>query len=424
MASRWLRRFSFNTERLYNDSLKGWPAKAFACFVRYVLGFTFQAENYSGAESWTTTVKNGTNGALSGTDFLFTDATAASFVQADFQRWILIEDNTNPENSGMYLIKRVVSSSVVEIDFATAPTEFPTAASSLNWWIVGEDQELPSSNDWVRLQSRHTTGWAIQILHYEGFYFEMQFKVSVDGQWATTGKVLGDASGDSPLFSFSHSNGSAWDKLYVEADYDGEWFHCWRTQQDNGRVELEPSSEGFIVARITETESGRVDDEKLVFCGSNGAGSLGPPYDLFSRGYDSGFEKYVGMARYWDELSQSQQLAFMVDVSSAGYADSFVNENLFDVIHHNRRIGSKLELFEGTYLIADPQNYDNRYALLGKMTGHWTTRAFPTDPHIDWRYGYREAHALAVLSVGGTRNRMMVQDGIVVRWPGYSNGEV
>jgi len=423
MASRWMRRLSFSVVRLNAASKQGWPAKAIACFMQHVLGFTFQSENWSGGGSFTDAVKSGSDGALTNSDWTFTDSVAGSFVQDDYHRWLLVADNSNPGNAGLYLITKVVSANQIEVDFATSPIEFPTSASGLSWWIIGEDQDLPADGDYVRLRSRHATQWALQVQHTSGFYHAVKFQMSPDGQWS---RILGSiAGGDCPAFSYVEANGSGWNKMYIEADYDGEWFHFWRTQQDCGLTEYEPSPDGFIVARLTETEAGREEIEKTVFCGPADVGYVGTGYDFFGRAFDTNVppQKYL-MARYWDVKSNQQKLAHMVDMSYYGYAEAFVVDVDFDPVHNNRRLGNKLELFDGTYLITDPQNEINEYALLGKMKGHWTMRALPTDPYLDWRYEYRESHSLMVLSVGGTRNRMMVHDGIVVNWPGFSNGEV
>lgn len=412
MASRWFRWYNFTTYSSYLFQ------KAIALFLNKCMDFTVQA-NVSTNGDWFSTEKNGTTGAFGGSDWNFTDS-SAPFVSSDRDKFIVIKDNTNPKNAGVYRIRRFNSSTSVEIDFLTCTDEFPAASTGLSWWIFAGDYQLPDDyqDDYCRLKSRHTTEWAIQLQSWQNSNW-LTAAVSVDGTWETSGRILGSTETLRPRIEVGVGLGRDY-VLFMEGDYDGGWLTAWGRKLTEGWTYNQGMPfAGWMIARLDNiVESGKTEYEKIVLTGGN----LAIP--AFESNYDT---SSIGKCRYWFEETSEEKEAYMIDASYFGYVACFVkNAPMFQdgqIPEMNKRIGSptkgKLPLTKGTYVLADPNNTDNLYHMLGRMKGHWRMNIFRPDPASGSNAASR---TMTPVDLNGTRDLMIIADGFVINWNGYTNG--
>lgn len=133
MASAWLREIQDSTPAFGTGMTFYFRCLAF--YLTKILGFTDFAEG-AGWSGILSSVKNGTNGEfnLTGTDKQFRDTVANSFVADDTNRWMVVVDPVR-RNAGIYKIT-YVSSSVVDLDFRSGATEYPTQTTGLEWYII------------------------------------------------------------------------------------------------------------------------------------------------------------------------------------------------------------------------------------------------------------------------------------------------
>jgi len=421
MASRWLRflhRGSVTTQYCYK--------KIVALFLAKCMDFTVQADVATGG-SWVSTEKNGSTGAFSGSDWNFTDS-SAPFTKSDYGKYLIVKDNTNPANAGIYYIRKFNSTTSIEIDFFTAPDEFPASSTGLSWWIVGKDYQLPSDpTDYCRLKSRHSTQWAIELTGLSAHTGSLIINVSVDGTWETSGRILGTDAGagdEGPGLDVSTGFGDDC-VIIVEGDYDGEWLHLIDHTIADGSSHLLARPCGVLIARLDNViEAGKTDHEKIVLAGGNTAGGIN--YRWWQSSYAS---DDLGYCRYWHEDTSQQKIGYMITLSYFGSAQCYVIDNLpwysEATPEFNRRIGTpeiaKMPLYDGTYVLADPHNNDNLYHFLGRLKGHYRTTRFPNDPTQLSASGppYRY---MTPLNLNGTRDTLIVADGFVINWNGYTNG--
>lgn len=199
MASHFLREMRFLTTPARNGT--AFYAKCLSLWLYQVLGFTNFTEDVSGEagnETYDPTdssygyEKTGSNGVLSSSSFNFVDATAGSFVAGDAGKWILIIDASNPENSGWYRISAYVDANTVTIDFRSAASEYPTAASSLTWYLMAEDFETPIVNgSYFRQRTPYVDTSSTSANHT--FTAATQTIARASGSFITDGFVAGDS---------------------------------------------------------------------------------------------------------------------------------------------------------------------------------------------------------------------------------------
>lgn len=420
MASRWLR-FLHRGQVMPQYCYK----KMVALFLYRCMDFTLQSDVATGG-SWVSTEKNGSAGVLSNSSWNFTDS-SAPFTASDYGKYLVVKDNTNPENAGIYYIRKVNSTTSIEIDFFCVPDEFPTASTGLSWWIVGKDYQLPSaSSDYCRLKSRHTTEWAIELTGLSAHTESLIINVSVDGTWETSGRILGvDAGDEGPSLVITPAGFLGDDfVIVVEGDYDGEWLNLIDHQIANSSVHRYSKPKGVIIARLDNViESGKTEHEKIVLAGGNVTGYAG--WRWFESNYA---DDDLGRCRYWHEATSEQKIGYMIATSYFYASNCDVKESrpwdsdaLFEF---NKRLGSygrsKIPLYDGTYVLADPNNTDHLYHVLGRLKGHYRMNVFPTMPNAgstDIQYRY-----MTPLNLNSTRDLLIVADGFVINWNGFTNG--
>jgi len=407
MSSRWLRFFHMPEQGV------SFLHKVISLFLAKCMDYTVQA-NVSVSGDWFSTEKNGTTGSFSGSDWNFTDS-SAPFVAGDRGKYLVVRDNSNPENAGIYYIRKFNSATSIEIDFLTVPDEYPKASTGLSWWIIGKDYQMPATNDYCRLRSRHTTQWALQLEIKQNANW-LYCGVSVDGQWETTGRILNTTYNQNPLIY--GDTGAGDDSLvFLEGDYDGEWLNATYSLIGDAYNPRFGIPYGFIIARLDNViEAGKTEYEKIVLAGANGSGN-----------FESNFSSdSVGYCRYWNEDQYTWKIGYMIGLSYLTATSTFVkdltlfNDGVVPVL--NKRIGSsthgKIALMPGTYVLSDPNNTDNMYHMIGRMKGHWRMNRFRnalSDNH-------RDSRMWTPIDLNGTRDKFIVYDGFVINWNGYTNG--
>ena len=405
MSSRWLRDYPV---------LDGWYGntfhwiKAFTQFLHKVLGFTIQSTTCPAGRSFTSTEKSGMGGSFGGSDWIFT---GSGFDQSDAGKIIVLEDNTNPRNAGVYVIRRYISATQIEIDFQADQYqgEFPSAGSGINWWIYSKTYELPGNGDQIRLQSRHTTGWALEINFTTGGYTARSYiRVATSGDW-TNGPILnrGTALYFYPCQGNEQVEASV---INAEADYDGEWLNVFTRAVGNASTYYNEkwSMGGFVIARIDELEPGHSDDEKLVVCCA-----LDYTYSDYSfwRSIDTTYR--IGQVTAWSDLLHGVIYGAMVETTAGGYGYGFTKYVYREV---NRRIGNKHLIIPGTLVILDYNNTSGIYQILGRIKGHYTTKAFVGGLGRNGDL----FRAMLPMTRNSYKDLLMINDGWVINWPGVT----
>lgn len=382
MARHWIRdAFAYNTGNYYGARFM----KQLTTWLINVLGYTFQSQSIGGSGSFITTEKSSTGGtaSFSGSSWTLSDS-SAPFVQADTGKWICIYDATHPENSGIYRLQDFLTTSTIRVDFACEPTQYPTVSTGIKWWLAAYDYQVPNTNsDYVRLQSPHSTGWAIELKIQD---VHVIARVAVDGNWSGS-KILGSGNCYTYLssvisrYSYYSVVGTTDGKELVIATYD--------RAADSTRNQLS------IISEITPIEAGLPAIDLIGLAGSWEDVSVA---DTAARNTDA---QYTGTVGVWSSRANAGQLVYMVGYTSGGNANSLTG---LTTRERNPRIGNKNECMYGTPLCLDYNNTSGRYQLLGSLGGHWTTRgSLPrTQP---------------MTSDGTKRDRLHVWDGFVIQWP-------
>jgi hypothetical protein len=354
------------------------------------MDFSFQSESVGGGRSWVSTEKNGTNGAFSGSSEIITDAIAASFVSGDVGKFLIVKDNANPATGGIYKIIQFISTTQVMIDFRAGYGEYPATASGLSWWICGGSYQVPIVGEYVRLQSRHTTGWAIQITYGDWPYYGMWFMVAPAGNWSSN--VIG-------VFSDPHRYSTGWTvsgvdgpypgrtTFWAEGDYtDCEWLNFWRTPiEDN--IGSNPAQryghpQMLRIARLTPVDVGHVDDELILLQGPGLPGQAATA--LGDRSYSYDFSRGLTYSR----LAAGTVVGYLFDYSLGDYTYGFARWQGRQV---NWRRGGKIESFVGTPYVIDENNLSGRYQIFGYVKGHWSIPIIPSrDPGMTGIMNHQE----------------------------------
>jgi hypothetical protein len=404
MSSRWLREFPYST---YSTDQSFYP-KLYALFLRYVMDYTLQTESVAGGKSFVSTDKSGTGGSFAGGNYVFT-ISSGLFDSSDVGKYLIVRDNTNPVNAGIYKINWYSDTNNITIDYKAGYGEFPVASTSLTWRICGSTYQVPSTaSDYVRLQSRHTTGWAIELSLTTSLW--MRVRVATAGEWVV--KTIGNFTGldqAQDTIGLRKQSGGLYVSYYAEGDYDGEWLHMW--MQYRGDTSLDDTGgpiQLVSIERVTPIEAGVTDPELLVLYGPSLR--VTNVNDGGGRWYSSDYAH--GQA--WIDNIQSEGNGFMFDYSSSLSSTAFTRWNNREV---NWRRDGRLEAFHGTPFILDENNAYGYYRLLGYMKGHWTVPFMAMSYSKDLDYvAYRKIHRMVTMNMSGTRDKLLILDGIVVPW--------
>ena len=380
MASHWMRELRF-TQSPINYGLFAYMKFTYL-FVRYVLGYSHVAD--STGTSFGTYEKAGSNGVLVNSSFRFTDSTASAFVAGDVNKWILIVDSSNPENCGWYQINNYVDADNIDISFRTGATEYPTAATALTWYIVGETYDMPSVFDsYFRLRTPHADAWDIEF-RANDTDDHVEVRVSLDQDWTAAGKVLGPVWGSRIISSAYNPT-----YYYLEGDSDGSYLHMiclYVGYQDMSSI-----------VKITpwETSPAHSDDELWALMGhtiNSGAIDRKPT--------TSGW----GHLYIWrDRVGEQREGGVLEWSSNTGTTYGFTQ---YAAREANARTG-KNDVMYGSHGITDSSNIIGEFEYLGLLNSHQSIRNNLSKMQtVDYE--------------GGTKNRIHVADGIMLPWPGYT----
>jgi len=126
MASKWLRGIMIDSGNA--TYWTNYWKKAYALWLNKIMEFSVVEDSCGGGNSWFSTEKNGSNGSFSGSSFTFTENTTAPFALSDVDKFIVINDNTNYINAGIYRVVQYISTTQVVIDYQAGFDEYPLAS--------------------------------------------------------------------------------------------------------------------------------------------------------------------------------------------------------------------------------------------------------------------------------------------------------
>lgn len=390
MATHWLREITTTA----TGTGTGFPfsAKCLALFLQNVLGYTNFTETVSGG-SFISTEKSGANGSinLSGTDFIFEDTTAAAFAGVDTGKWIVIQDLTNPRNSGIYKATFSTASRVT-IDFRSAAAEYPTqnTFANLSWWMLADNYQVPgTTGDFFRLRTPHANGWEIQVSFYDpSSYPGLIVAIAADANWGGS-KILTD------VYTGADNTAVIWN--YCAADTEGEFinffFHNSTTNEYGG----------FVAANLDLTEPDRVSSEQVVLMGCRSSGTNIYTNTTYTRDYS---DYMLGRGDVWSEKEQHAAQCYMMEASYDAESDGFSGWTSRTV---NVRNSNQWDFLGGVPVVVDPIYIlynQNEFEIAGRVKGVLLTSGAAA---------VRTAH-----NDTGTRDKFHILDGLAIEWPGVT----
>jgi hypothetical protein len=337
--------------------------------------------------------KSGTNGSINttGTDKGFQDTTAASFVGGDTGKWILIQDTTNPENSGWYKVTYVDASNVT-LDYRSGAAEYPTqnTGANLSWWLAADNYQVPDRHEaWWRLETPHANGWAIEMMYeYPSTDQMLSIRVAVDGSWVGS-KIL-----SSVLIGVDNSE-VPW--FYCAADDGGEFINFFFHNNSDGFYG------GFIAANLDLAEPDRVAEEQVVLMGNRGASAGQYNGDTYVR---DASDLKLGRGNIWSEREQVERILYMLELS---YKEEYNGFSGWVSRTVNVRNSNQWDVIEGVPVVVDPisQLYpQNHFEIPGRIKGVFLTSGAAAE---------RTAQ-----NDEGTLDKFHIQDGLAIEWPGVT----
>lgn len=202
-----------------SDAWKRAQQKAVYQFLKYGCGWTNDATN----ADFDSVEFSGSDATFDGTSWVLTSA-AAPFSATDVKKLILLNAPDDSVTTGVYMIKRYISATQVEIDFRADPTsEFPadnTLGTPITYRVWAHDYASPSSNgDYWRIQSPDSSNWAIEWRYYSAD--EAWIRIAVDGNWGGAKFIGGDSSSENDL-NYGIDNGEGHGFINVIAEDNGE----------------------------------------------------------------------------------------------------------------------------------------------------------------------------------------------------------
>ena len=408
MASHWMREVKFTEDK--TNGVRDIASKFIYFFLRYVLGYTHVDQNASDGKSFQTYEKTGTIGSFTGSSFRFTDL-SSSFVAGDVNKWILIVDTTNPENCGWYQIVNFVDVDNVDINFKTAIDEYPTAASGLTWYLIGEDYDVPHTDgDWWRLRTPHTDAWEVELQLSDFYEYGnrrvFQFRVSLDQVWTASGKILGPCTGTCETNTEAYATYST--HYYVEGDSDGSYLHFFTLYSHGGSQDARAMCSIVPMIPWNDVPSHSAE-EKIALMG-------GRPVSYGGHSYVDSVNAISRINCVWDENSPLYTWSNLYVWRNAGFqqvkggtltsSKYYPNQSFTGLPTrqlNSRRGGNDTRV--GSPAIIDYNNAKNSYEL-GILGGHESIRDTFT--------------GMQVISQIGTRDKVHVGGGVLLPWPGFT----
>jgi hypothetical protein len=372
--------------------------------------------------SWTETVTNSgfvltqPTGGLNG--WVLEEKTTTPFViNQDEEKFVLIVDPTNDVNNGWYMIRRVISTSKVELDFKAAGDNgeaFTAVASGLTWYMTANDFEIPSTNgDLFRLDSPSAQGWSIEIARAETFFDEtLSTRVAVNGNWGG-GKIIGPTE-----FETSVEGHRAF--LCMELDTDGTYMNIWMTSEWHDRSLQRQTA--IMIDEISKIDPEFTADESVIIVGP---GTAAAGYTPFNR---NNTVNEMGHIYMWNEELNEQIDAWMVDLSVANNYQGITGSSGASYPEGNRRLnranysweGPLNEVFDGTLIIKDPatDTYpQNHFELVGWTNGHLVVKNFSLrGPDAATDLDYKPLRKNVQINFGGDKNKI-ASGPYMFNWP-------
>lgn len=383
MAAHWLREIHLQNGSPYAGY--AFYSKMLCWWLYNVLGYTNFAQSVSSGSYDPTGAATGTNGALSNANFNLVDSTYGAFSSGDIGKWVLIKDLTNPLNSGWYKITAFVDANTVTIDFRSGPSEYPTTASGLSWWMIAEDASVPNTvGDYWRLRTPHTDGWELEVeLNSDTSGGLLHIRLSLNADWTGSGKILGDV-----LMGHDSQNDASQFYWYAEGDTEGSHLHVyWHGTSGGNRL--------WSIGKVAPYETSPTHPASELWALA-GAGSS-PSYTSQLIDRNAGWTP-----RVWRERDASNNTASVIEWGYNGGAEGFTQWGSNEA---NARTG-KTDIRPGVDLAVDYLNASDKYELIGVMGGLEECR--------------NNFSKMQTLDDAGTKDKVHVRDGILLPWPGVT----
>jgi hypothetical protein len=364
-------------------------------------------------------------GGLDG--WVLTDSVYGAFTTGNVGATVCVVDPTSAVNNGVYRVRRFISSTKIELDFAADLDngEAFVAASGLTWYIWGTAYDIPATNgDLCRLASPHSSGWAIEFsrINWGGQESDSGVRIATDGNWGGS-RILGTKH-LATQYATSHIKVT----LCVEVDLDGDYLNMWYTWNSGapGTGNIESILAGVLVSTLETIEPDRATYEKTALFGMSTY--LVVDRTQFARFNDSYFDRVLGCGFIIDEASgvPVQRYCFLVDPSYLGSTDGFVSWTNREA---NSRLASrtasqllpwdvpKNDVWEGSLVIQDFNDESNvgSYEFIGWAKGHQVSRRLDYIPN-ESTYTTRRNN-IQCSQDGGDRNRIYTAAGFIFTWP-------
>jgi len=375
--------------------------KFFALFLEKCCGYTFVSESVN-TGSFRSTEKTGTGGAFAGSTFTFTRSGGDStFASTDLGKWILILDATNPVNCGWYRIIGYTDANTIAIDFRSLPSEYPVAASSLSWWLMADNYANPSSDgNYIRLQTPHADGWQIQLMAtYSGN--ELALRLSLNGDWTATGKILPGTGDLSPAYPRIKGNYGGGENLWCFglANTEGTMLHLWTYGPTLWYQPQHMCSVSLIEPFDSQHD---VASERWALQGVN-LGSGGNYFVNPWAHYDSRYLQWGNLVTWQERFNVAKNYCYPLDPTRSWEGEGFSYSSGHN--EANARTG-KNDYIDGTLMVKDYTNARDDYEIFGIVRGAYRMR--------------RGFSAHKPLSRVTAKDTLHIANGLAVDWPGIT----
>jgi hypothetical protein len=323
---------------------------------------------------------SGLTGGLDGWEL--TDSGTPFTVGSDEKKMVCIVDNTNTENMGVFIIRRVASTSKVELDFKANKNggEAFTASSGVTWYMFSKSSDIPNTDgDYFTMRSAHASNWEVKIIRYNGY---ITFNVAVDGSWSGS-KILGASAATDCAIDHTGLRNS---ELNGYCDTDGYGLYVWMYEvipNTNGNPRV--YTKGVFVSVVDPVEPETLDIEKVgLFGGTTGGSSYFMRYyggSIFRRGFSD--------ARFWNDSTQSEVRGHIVELGTTSSSNSLSQYQTPETNHRFAAEGEtvgKSDSRKQNLVVLDANNQDGDVVYLGWVTTHYNTFAWnlygtnPADP--------------------------------------------
>ena len=400
MAQRWLRGV-VPTHAPIADSFESYArvAREFNVFVYYflrrMLGFTYKDEGTTDAGD---TYENnhsvsGSDGVLTAADFSFT-AASGSFAAGDIGKFICLVDPANDRNCGIYPIIGHTSATEIEIDYLSGPTDYPAAGTSIEWYLLDDDNSPGRLNDFWVLEAPHATS-PYTMRGYNAGTIGTSFNIGTVieiSPFSAAWDDVGDAFTKPTMSTHSkvprgYYSGWAHGPVYAYGDTDANFWVVW-TKGDGGTSSI--LGGGIAIGEALET--GRQSYEMVLPMGQLKAG------DHNNVWYRNGSFQY-SMS---DGVFMNSLTGTTINTQWAGYHDSAAEYFARTLSGPNCRTGKR----DGApiFVFADYDGGDLQWAPLAKLPAS----------HIS----LGSVNVLGDIVTFDSDQYMHVRHGVVVPWCG------